>query len=78
MLRQCAQLTYVRFVLDMKIKTPDGDPYVHGVAVYDGHSGGACADYVVVLLLVAGVGMTSNNWRAGRTSGQDYYTVFAG
>ncbi|EER17148.1 protein phosphatase 2C ABI1, putative [Perkinsus marinus ATCC 50983] len=36
-----------RFVLDMKIKTPDGDPYVHGVAVYDGHSGGACADYVV-------------------------------
>ncbi|KAF4652999.1 hypothetical protein FOZ61_009273 [Perkinsus olseni] len=36
-----------RFVLDMKIKTPEGDPHVHGVAVYDGHSGGACADYVV-------------------------------
>ncbi|KAF4670349.1 hypothetical protein FOZ61_000539 [Perkinsus olseni] len=36
-----------RFVLDLSLVTPGTDPPVHGVAVFDGHSGPACADYLV-------------------------------
>lgn len=34
-------------MLDLSLVTPDTDPPVHGVAVFDGHSGSTCADYTV-------------------------------
>ncbi|KAF4657212.1 hypothetical protein FOL47_008543 [Perkinsus chesapeaki] len=36
-----------RFAVDLSLKTSGTDPPLHGVAVFDGHSGAACVDYVV-------------------------------